>query len=337
MSYNDIITTIALFDGKNIRYYVHGKNLNDFKKDILNYKVIVTYNGKNFDIPMIENYFNISISLVHLDLRYILYNLGYTGGLKGCEKKLNIQRDKSFEDLDGIFAVMLWRYYKKYKNEKSLNTLLAYNIEDVLSLEYMMVEAYNHNVDLLPIDIQEIPLPKRLKNPFKPNKLIITRVKKGLEKYGLSYLTKKQIPLIKENKIPKKRVEPISVFDEEKPSEILDKIWLYAKNTKLKYPKMTQYGGKLLLFPEKDKVDEMWNFIRVLIYAGELTQYAKVSTALKRNKLGKSSHVICIYTYDIRDIKDIERLRRKLKAYGFVENIPYKSNEETRKNIKSQS
>lgn len=65
MSYNrDIITTIALYDGQNIFYYVHGKNLNDFKRDILNYKLIVTYNGKAFDIPYIENYFDISISHV---------------------------------------------------------------------------------------------------------------------------------------------------------------------------------------------------------------------------------------------------------------------------------
>lgn len=57
----DIITTIALYNGKNINYYINGKNLNDFKKDIQKYEVIVTYNGKTFDIPFIESYFGISI------------------------------------------------------------------------------------------------------------------------------------------------------------------------------------------------------------------------------------------------------------------------------------
>ena len=31
---NNYITTIALYDGKNIKYYVHGKNLNKFKQII---------------------------------------------------------------------------------------------------------------------------------------------------------------------------------------------------------------------------------------------------------------------------------------------------------------
>jgi len=52
--FNDI-TTIALFDGESILTYVHGQNLDDFVEDIQRYKVIVSYNGKSFDIPFIKN------------------------------------------------------------------------------------------------------------------------------------------------------------------------------------------------------------------------------------------------------------------------------------------
>jgi uncharacterized protein YprB with RNaseH-like and TPR domain len=48
--YNDI-TTIALYDGGYIQTYVQGDNLDDFAEDIQKYKVIVSYNGKSFDLP----------------------------------------------------------------------------------------------------------------------------------------------------------------------------------------------------------------------------------------------------------------------------------------------
>ena len=72
----DIITTIALYDGKNIKHYINGKHLDDFTKDIQQYKVIVTYNGKIFDVPFIERFFNIKLDHAHLDLSYILKGLG---------------------------------------------------------------------------------------------------------------------------------------------------------------------------------------------------------------------------------------------------------------------
>ena len=47
------ITTIALYDGKSVFTYVQGQNLDQFREDIEKYKVIVTYNGKCFDIPFL--------------------------------------------------------------------------------------------------------------------------------------------------------------------------------------------------------------------------------------------------------------------------------------------
>ena len=85
--FNDI-TTIALYNGHEIKTYVQGQNLDDFIEDIQKYKVIVTYNGKSFDIPFIENYFKIKLNHAQIDLRYVLYSLGFRGGLKGCERQL---------------------------------------------------------------------------------------------------------------------------------------------------------------------------------------------------------------------------------------------------------
>lgn len=53
------ITTIALYDGNSIKYYVNGQNLDDFINDIEKYNVIVTYNGKIFDVSFIEDHFSL--------------------------------------------------------------------------------------------------------------------------------------------------------------------------------------------------------------------------------------------------------------------------------------
>ena len=100
------ITTIALYDGHEIKTYVHGQNLEDFIDEIYKYKVIITYNGKSFDIPFIESFFIIRLNLAQIDLRYVLYSLGYRGGLKGVERQLGTDRG-NLRDVDGFFAVLL--------------------------------------------------------------------------------------------------------------------------------------------------------------------------------------------------------------------------------------
>ena len=173
----DIITTIALYDGQDIKHYVNGVNLNDFKNDIMQYGIIVTYNGKTFDVPFIENFFGISISHAHLDLRYILYSLGYSGGLKSCERQLGIGRTGRLADVDGFFAVLLWNDYKKTGNEKSLETLLSYNIEDAVNLEYLMVEAYNRKLKNIPFSLNAMEIPRSPENPFEIDADSVNKIK----------------------------------------------------------------------------------------------------------------------------------------------------------------
>jgi len=173
----DIITTIALYDGRNIKYYINGKNLDDFKKDIKKYKVIVTYNGKTFDVPFIRSFFGINMPHAHLDLRYILHSLGYSGGLKSCERQFGIGRTGSLADVDGFFAVLLWDDYKSKGNNKSLETLLSYNIEDVLNLEYLMIEAYNRKLKDIPFKLECLGNRAKPENPFEINASIVQRIK----------------------------------------------------------------------------------------------------------------------------------------------------------------
>lgn len=170
------ITTIALYDGKDIYHYINGHNLDDFTEDLKKYKVLVTYNGTGFDLPVIKRYFGIELSQAHIDLRYVLASLGIKGGLKKCEKQLGLDRG-DLDGVDGYFAVRLWREYKRNNDLAALRTLIAYNIEDTVNMETLMVEAYNRKIANTPF-AQEYTLTRPLipESPFKADMACIRRL-----------------------------------------------------------------------------------------------------------------------------------------------------------------
>jgi hypothetical protein len=172
------ITTIALYDGDSVRTYVNGINLDDFINDIEQIKLFVTFNGISFDIPIIENFFRIRLDQPHIDLRYVLSRLGIKGGLKRCEKILGLNRG-SLDGIDGSFAVLLWREYQRCGNEQALETLLAYNIEDTVNLERLLVEAYNRNLEKTPFyDDLQIAWPEPPMILHQPDLEIVETVKR---------------------------------------------------------------------------------------------------------------------------------------------------------------
>jgi uncharacterized protein YprB with RNaseH-like and TPR domain len=179
------ITTITLYDGNSIRCYVQGENLDDVLDDLRNYKVLVTYNGKCFDVPFIERYFGVTLHQAHIDLRYIMRNLGYSGGLKGCEKQLGLDRGP-LDGVDGYVAVLLWYAYQHTADRRILETLLAYNIQDTVNLETLMVEAYNQNVAKTPFaDCMRLPAPCPPQSPLVADPAIVAHVKRMYQNYSV--------------------------------------------------------------------------------------------------------------------------------------------------------
>lgn len=182
--FNDI-TTIALYDGESIHTYVQGQNLEYFIEDIQQYKVIVSYNGKSFDVPFLEQYFNIRLGQAHIDLRYIFYSLGFKGGLKGCERQLGMDRG-DLSDIDGFFAVLLWDDYQKTGDPKALETLLSYNIQDTINLENLMITAYNMKLKETPFyETHFIEDPTFPVNPYSADLATVDRIKNSSQ-YWLS-------------------------------------------------------------------------------------------------------------------------------------------------------
>lgn len=173
----DQITVMSLYAEGKVRYYVQGKNLEQFLDDVLAYPFLVSYNGKCFDVPFIEKQFHTKLSHPHIDLRFVLRSLGYRGGLKGCETQLGIHRNE-LEGVDGYFAVLLWNEYENFHDQKALETLLAYNIEDTVNLERLMRIAYNKKLALTPFADQAldefVPPVDRI---FCPHQEVIDRVR----------------------------------------------------------------------------------------------------------------------------------------------------------------
>jgi len=175
---SDYITTICLYDGRRIRYYVRGVNLQDFAEDVARYRLIVSYNGKTFDIPFIRNHLQLAMDQAQIDLRYVLASLGYKGGLKGCEHKLGLSRGE-LEGVDGYFAVLLWFDYLNNGNDRALETLLAYNITDVVNLATLMPLAYNLKLRETPFEeSHRLPLPQQPELPFQPDVETIARIRR---------------------------------------------------------------------------------------------------------------------------------------------------------------
>ncbi len=180
---DDHITTIVLYDGLRLRHYVHGRNLADFARDVADYRLLVTYNGKSFDVPYVRAELGCPLGQAHIDLRFVLASLGFRGGLKGCERALGLDRE-GLSDMDGYFAVLLWQEYLK-GNKRALDTLLAYNALDVVNLATLMPMAYNLKLEQTPfaeVNALDVPAPPEV--PFTPHVPTLDNIRRRYRRRG---------------------------------------------------------------------------------------------------------------------------------------------------------
>jgi uncharacterized protein YprB with RNaseH-like and TPR domain len=157
----DAITVIGVFDGETAKAFVRGINLEEFAGEIRKYSLLVTFNGKRFDLPFIRGVFGEFPSPQgHVDLLFPLRRLGFRGGLKRIEVDLGIEREGALKQVDGYLAVLLWREYKR-GNKSALDTLIRYNLEDVVNLQYLADAVYNMAASRLPIPVDRLPEPRK--------------------------------------------------------------------------------------------------------------------------------------------------------------------------------
>ena len=167
------ITTIAVYDGQNIYDFIRYQNLQEFPAFIAQFPAIATFYGKGFDVPFIQSELKITLPQIHFDLCFLLRRLGLRGGLKKIEKKVGLHR-KETDGVDGYTAVKLWRRFRKTHDQRYLDTLLAYNNDDVINLEFLLYYAYNQLKANENVETGDLTLlQKTITRPYHASKEIV--------------------------------------------------------------------------------------------------------------------------------------------------------------------
>lgn len=131
------ISIIGLFDGIETKIMIKNINLDyiALKNELMKYKLIVTFNGASFDLPILKRKFpNLLPRIPHFDVRFACRKINLNGGLKEVEKKLGIERCIEVKSYS-FDAIQLWDMFKKTKNKYYLELLIKYNEEDVINLK----------------------------------------------------------------------------------------------------------------------------------------------------------------------------------------------------------
>lgn len=113
--------------------FLRGQNLDDFLDVWQQAELVVSFNGKRFDVPIILRTFGLTRTPAQIDLMDEARHYGLTGELKQIEKEIGFQRDGS-AGMNGMDAVALWHRFEHSGDEDALEVLKRYNREDVESL-----------------------------------------------------------------------------------------------------------------------------------------------------------------------------------------------------------
>lgn len=157
--YYDQITIIGYDMGSKFHYHVQGDDLTHFEETLKKAEAIVTFNGTLFDVKFLQHHFpHLKFPEHHIDLRYLMRRVGYTGGQKLIEVALGMKREEDIKGITGYEAVVLWHEYRR-GNEKSLKQLLAYNHADVQGMKYMLSFALDKTPNVQKLTFKKIEKP----------------------------------------------------------------------------------------------------------------------------------------------------------------------------------
>lgn len=139
-AFTGAITVVGMYlcDKKNTRFVqLVGRDITSYSllETLEGVDVIYTYNGRRFDLPFINVQLGVNLEELfdHRDLMYDCWRYNLRGGFKAVERQLGIPR--KLVEVDGRMAVRLWWRYVDSFDLEALDTLLAYNKEDVVNLK----------------------------------------------------------------------------------------------------------------------------------------------------------------------------------------------------------
>jgi uncharacterized protein YprB with RNaseH-like and TPR domain len=160
------ISAIGLLDAEGPRLLLGGRDLSLFPSIAERHKLLVTFNGLSFDVPVLRNAFPAwEPPPLHVDLRHVLARAGHHGGLKAIEVTLGMGRPDHLRGVDGWEACWLWRR-GRLGDRSALRCFAEYNLYDVVNLPALAAMAYNALVDAIDTAavrdaVARLPVPRR--------------------------------------------------------------------------------------------------------------------------------------------------------------------------------
>jgi len=130
-AWDDAITVVGVYrcdggDGRLVQLVGRDATADAVLETVDGADILYTYNGSRFDLPFIH-------ARLGVNLMYDCWRCSLRGGFKAVERQLGIARQ--LREVDGREAVRLWWRYVEAFDLEALETLLAYNREDVVNLK----------------------------------------------------------------------------------------------------------------------------------------------------------------------------------------------------------
>lgn len=145
----DALTAVGFLDARGPRILLAGRDLERFPEEARGWKLLVTFNGLSFDVPVLQRAFpRWRPPRAHVDLRQLWGRLGHRGGLKLLEQETGIGRPAHLCGLCGRDAVRLWREHLD-GDPAALRAFAEYNLHDAVNLRALMDLGYNRMLERL--------------------------------------------------------------------------------------------------------------------------------------------------------------------------------------------
>ncbi len=135
-----------------IRVYVDGVDLAKWLSELRGDPILVTFNGLQFDLPVLRYRFGMGLGQPHIDLRPVLRAHGQVGGQKLIEARCGITRTSG--DLNGAAVPDVWRAWQEGRDLESIRRLVMYNADDVKGIWGLGFWAYRRSMMGYPLGVR---------------------------------------------------------------------------------------------------------------------------------------------------------------------------------------
>lgn len=143
------VTVIGLLTPDGPRVLLAGRDLDAFPELMRDARLLITYNGASFDVPILMRAFpGWRPPPVHVDLRPLWARLGHIGGLKRLEDAEGIGRPAHLRGISGFEIMAMWRHARR-GDQRALRRLVEYNLYDAINLRTLAALGYNRMLERL--------------------------------------------------------------------------------------------------------------------------------------------------------------------------------------------